>query len=222
MKKEEAREKTEETISKPGEGGWGKENYPSPEGAAFIECEEMKCVGCGICQMACSMYHFGVINKDLARIQVRKYLLPLPKAVQVTCVQCPPQERECEKACPQNPPAIHFDRDSLHMVIDKERCLGEKCLLCQRACSAKAIRIYPSVSPKPFVCDLCDPENKGTRNPQCVNVCPYGALYYKSTAVRFGYLIHDIMRKHADEKAELIARRLYPLTRKNVGNPGWK
>jgi NAD-dependent dihydropyrimidine dehydrogenase PreA subunit len=70
------------------EKGWGKENLPNPIGAAYVECEEMKCVGCGICQMACSMKHFGVINKELARIQVCKYLLPLPKAVQVTCVQC--------------------------------------------------------------------------------------------------------------------------------------
>ena len=77
VKKRETRGKKEPATLKPAEGGWGKENYPYPEGPAFIECEEMKCVGCGICQMACSMYHFGVINKDLARIQVRKYLLPL-------------------------------------------------------------------------------------------------------------------------------------------------
>jgi Fe-S-cluster-containing hydrogenase component 2 len=206
----------------PKPAGWGKESYPYPEGAAYIECDELKCVGCGICQMACSMYHFGVLNKDLARIQVRKYLLPLPKAVQTTCVQCPPQERECEKACPLKPPAVHFDRSTFHMVIDTDRCLGEKCLKCREACSAKAIRIYPSVSPKPFVCDLCDPENKGTRNPQCVNVCPYGALYYKSTMVRWAYSIHDVLRKHADEKADLIAKRLYPLKKDTMAVPGWK
>ena len=202
--------------------GWGKENYPFPKGAAYIECNELRCTGCKICQMACSMHHFGVINKDLSRVQVRKYLLPLPKAVQVTCVQCPPQERECEKACPLDPPVIHMDRETLHMVIDEERCLGEKCLLCLKACSADAIRIYPSVSPAPFVCDLCDTENNGNRNPQCVDVCPYDALYFKSSAARFGYSIHDIMRKHADEKAELIAKRLYPLTKETMGNPGWK
>jgi len=208
--------------TKPKEKGWGKENYPYPKGAGFIECDEMKCVGCGICQMACSMHHFGVINKDLARIQVRKYLLPLPKAVQMTCVQCPPEERECQKACPQDPPAIYFDKNTLHLVIDEERCLGEECLLCRQACSAQAIRIYPSVSPTPFVCDLCDTKNKGHRLPQCVNVCPYGALSFKSTAVRFGYLIHDILRVHPDEKAEMIAKRLYPLTRETLGNPGWR
>ena len=201
---------------------WGKENYPFPEGAAYIECNELKCTGCKICQMACSMYHFGVINKNLSRIQVRKYLLPLPKAVQVTCVQCPPQERECEKACPLDSPVIHMDKETLHMVIEVERCLGEKCLLCLKACSADAIRIYPSVSPAPFVCDLCDTENTGNRDPQCVNVCPYDALYFKSSEARFGYSIHDVMRKHADEKAELIAKRLYPLTKESMGNPGWK
>ncbi|MFH1640212.1 MAG: hypothetical protein ABIB93_07905 [Chloroflexota bacterium] len=222
MEKRETGGNPKKAAVEPKREGWGKENYPCPEGAAYIECDELKCTGCGICQMACSMYHFGVINKDLSRIQVRKYILPIPKAIQVTCVQCPPRERECEKACPLNPPAVHFDRNTLHMVIDEKRCLGEKCLLCRQACSAKAIRIYPSVSPKPFVCDLCDPKNNGNRNPQCVNICPYGALYYKSTMVRWSYAIHDIMRKHADEKADLIAKRLYPLKKNIMAHPGWK
>ena len=210
-------------IDEANEEGWGKENYPYPIGAAFIECDEMKCVGCGICQMACSMKHFGVINKELARIQVRKYLLPLPKAVQVTCVQCSDEERECEKACPVSPPAIYFDKHLLHMVVAEDRCLGEKCLQCQEACSAKAIRFYPSVSPKPFVCDLCDTKNDGNRKPECVNVCPYGALHFLgSRDPFFGYSAQDITRKHADEKAELIAKRLYPLTKESMGYPGWR
>jgi Fe-S-cluster-containing hydrogenase component 2 len=201
---------------------WGKAKYPTPTGTAFIECDELKCTGCGICQMACSMKHFGVINKELARIQVRKYLLPLPKAVQVTCVQCSDEERECEKACPLSPPAIYFDKDTFHMVVAEDRCLGEKCLQCLRACSARAIRIYPSVSPKPFVCDLCDTENNGNREPECVNVCPHDALHFISARERFEYAIQDLYRKHTDVKAELIAKRLYPLTRESMGNPGWR
>jgi Fe-S-cluster-containing hydrogenase component 2 len=202
--------------------GWGQENYPYPKGAAFIECDEMKCVGCGICQMACSMKHFGVINKDLSRIQVRKYLLPLPKAVQVTCVQCPDGERECEKACPVKSPAVYYDNDLLHMVIDEDTCLGEKCLKCREACPALAIGIYPSISSKPFICDLCDTEGNGKREPVCIDVCPYNALYFKRSFGRFGFVIHDITRIHADEKAEMIAKRLYPLTKDSMGNPGWR
>ncbi|MCJ7594055.1 MAG: 4Fe-4S dicluster domain-containing protein [Desulfobacterales bacterium] len=206
----------------PEEKGWGKEHYPCPVGPAFIECDEMRCVGCGICQMACSMKHFGVINKELSRIQVRKYLLPLPKAVQVTCLQCRDEERECEKACPVDPPAIHFDKKSLHMVVDADRCVGFKCGKCREACSAGAVRFYPSVTKNAFLCDLCDTENTGDTAPECVNVCPYTALYFREATERFGHKIQDTMRKHPDEKAEWIAARLYPLRRDSMGNPGWR
>ncbi len=200
--------------------GWGKENFAYPKGQAFVECDEMKCVGCGICQMACSMKHFGVINKELARIQVRKYLVPLPKAVQVTCIQCREEERECQKTCPLDPPAIHFDVKTQHMVVAQDRCLGNDCLQCQSACTAKAIRSYPAVSPVPLVCDLCDTTNNGSRDPQCVRICPYGALTVSSTEDdRFAYTAHDISRKHADEKADLISKRLYPLTKTSLHRP---
>jgi hypothetical protein len=40
--------------------------------------------------------------------------------------------------------------------------------------------------------------------------------------VTFGYPVRDLMRKHADEKAELIARRLYPLRKDSMWEPGWR
>ena len=112
---------------------WGREVYPPPTGVAFIDSDVMKCVGCGLCAEACSMKHFGVINKDFSRIHVRKFLLPLPKAIIVTCSQCQAEERPCEEACPVTPPAIHFDDKTLHMVVDEETCTG--CLLCRDACA---------------------------------------------------------------------------------------
>jgi carbon-monoxide dehydrogenase iron sulfur subunit len=199
--------------------GWGKENYVFPRGVACIECDEMKCVGCGICQMACSMHHFGVINKDLSRIQVRKYGLPISKGIQVTCSQCQDEERECEKACPVDPPAVYFDKESLHLVIDRERCLGEGCLQCREACSARAIRNHPQLSPIPFACDLCDTENTGQCQPQCVNVCPTGALYFKDFEARGWYPIRDLFRKSLDEKAKLLAKRLHPLSPESMWQP---
>lgn len=203
------------------EDGWGKENYPYPTGTAFIECDEMKCIGCGICQMACSIKHHGVINKDLARIQIRKYLLPIPKGIQVTCSQCQEEERECQKACPLDPPAVYFDNSVLHMVLDQERCLGHRCLQCRKACPAKAIRNHPILSPKPFICDLCDTGNNGMRDPQCVRVCPTGALYFKDLEARY-YPIRDLMRKHPDEKADMISKRLYPLSKDCMWQPKQK
>lgn len=195
--------------------GWGAYHYPYPSGVAMIETYEMKCVGCSLCSYACAMKHFGVMNTELSNIRVRKYLLPLPKSVQVTCSQCQVEERECEKACPVDPVAITFDEDTLHMVIDAETCLGEKCMQCRDACPSKAVHIYPSVSPTPFVCDLCDTENTGDRDPQCIQICPYDALYFKDERNR------DHGRMHADEKAELISHRLHPMVKESMGYPEW-
>lgn len=197
---------------------WGRELYPPPKGVAFIDADIMRCVGCGLCAEACSMHHFGVINKDFARIYVRNFLLPLPKAIVVTCCQCQAEERACEKACPQSPPAIYFDEKTLHMVIDVNRCTG--CLVCRDACGTEAIRYNPDLSDKPFVCDLCDKDNTGQRDPQCVKICPATALYYHNRVERIRPL-RDMMRKSSDTKANLVSRRLYPLTRESIAFPPW-
>ncbi len=198
---------------------WGREIYPPPTGVAFIDSDVMKCTGCGLCAEACSMRHFGVINKDLARIYVRKYLLPLPKAIVVTCSQCQAEERLCEKACPITPPAIYFDEKTLHMVINEESCTG--CMACQEACGTEAIRVNSDESNLPFVCDLCDLDNTGERNPQCVQICPTTALYFHDQDER-GRPLRDTFRRSADEKAEMVARRLYPLTRDSLAYPPWQ
>ena len=198
---------------------WGREIYPPPKGVAFIEVNDLKCVGCGLCAEACSMQHFGVINKSWARIYVRKVLLPLPKAVAVSCCQCQAQERPCEKACPVDPPAIHFDDKTLHMTVNKETCLG--CQACKEACGSEAIRFVPEVAESPLVCDLCDTKNTGERNPQCVQICPVNALYYHNREERVRP-IRDTLRRSSEEKAGFIARRLYPLTRDSVAFPPWK
>lgn len=198
---------------------WGREIYPPPQGTAFIDADVMKCTGCGLCAEACSMQHYGVINKDFARIYVRKFLLPLPKAIIVTCSQCQAEERPCEKACPVSPPAIYFDEKTLHMVVDDDRCIG--CLDCREACGTEAVRFNPDISDKPFVCDLCDSNNTGERNPQCVKICPTSAILYHDQDER-GRPLRDSFRRSSNEKAEYVASRLYPLTRESLAFPVWK
>jgi Fe-S-cluster-containing hydrogenase component 2 len=198
---------------------WGREVYPLPNGIAFIDSDVMKCVGCGLCAEACSIQHFGVINKDFARIYIRKFLLPLPKAIVVTCSQCQEEERLCQKACPVSPPVIFFDDTTLHMIVDKERCTG--CLLCKDACGTEAIRYNPDISDTPLVCDLCDTNNTGERNPQCVQICPMSALYYHDQNER-GRSLRDSFRRSTDEKAGMVARRLYPLTKDSLAFPTWE
>jgi carbon-monoxide dehydrogenase iron sulfur subunit len=196
--------------------GWGVDNLPYPTGPAFIQLREDLCVGCGICEMACSMFHYAVINRELSRIRVTKYMTPLSKAIQSICVQCDEKERECEKACPLDPPVIHFDEKTLSMNVDTERCLGHKCGSCRKACSAEVPRFYLPEHDYPLVCDLC--ERNGERRPRCVEVCPTSALEYMPSVGRFGASVAHWWRINPDEKAELISKRLYPLRRDTVGH----
>ena len=186
--------------------GWGVENLPTPEGLALIEARWDLCIGCGLCEIACSMYHHGVINRELSRIRIFRYLLPAPKSVQNVCTQCSEKERECEKACPVNPPVIHYDTATFHMVVDEKRCLGSKCAKCLKACPAEIPRFYPPERNYAMVCDLC--ERDGARRPQCVEICPSFALEFMGPQFP-----QHLQRIHPDDKADCMAERLHPLPR---------
>lgn len=188
----------------PSKKGWGVEDIPFPTGVAYIQTRWDQCIGCGACEIACSMYHYGVINRELSRIRIYRYLTPLPKSVQNVCSQCPAQERECQKACPLDPPAIYYDDKLFHMRVDTERCAGYKCAKCQEACPAKVPLFYPPQHNHALVCDLC--EKNGERKPECVEICPTYALEFLPPS----YPQH-LDRIHPDEKAACLARRLYPL-----------
>ncbi len=187
--------------------GWGVERIKFPEGVAYIQARWDLCIGCGMCEIACSMHHYGVMNRELSRIRIFRYLTPVPKSVQNVCTQCSEQERECQKACPNDPPVIHYDSEKFHMTVDAERCLGSGCALCRDACPAKIPRFYAPEHDHAFVCDLC--EKNGERRPQCVEVCPSYALEYMPPP--FPTFPRHLERVHPDQKAELISKRLYPL-----------
>ncbi|MBI4632558.1 MAG: 4Fe-4S dicluster domain-containing protein [Deltaproteobacteria bacterium] len=185
--------------------GWGIESVPDPKEEALIEARWDLCIGCGYCEVACSMFHYGVINRELSRIRIYRYLLPAPKSVQNICCQCSAEERECEKACPLDPPVIHYDKEKFHMVVDEDRCLGAKCGKCLKACPAKVPRFYPSRHKHAMVCDLC--EKDGVRRPQCVEVCPSFALEFMEPQFP-----QHMQRIHPDEKAACMSERMKPLT----------
>ncbi len=194
---------------------YGREVYPLPgvKVPAFIYMDEAVCTGCALCTYACSMKHFGVINKDASNIQVRQPQIPIPKGIPVACSQCEVDERECEKACPTTPKSITYDTKTMHMVISKATCLGERCLRCQKACNAKAVRFNEAVSDKPFVCDLCDTENTGNRDPECIKICAFSAISFRDKGAHYWH------RRSIMEKANLLAKRIYPITKESFCSP---
>lgn len=211
MKNEQQEKSPPETnLSRPGEKqGWGVENLPFPTGVAYINTRWDLCTGCGACELACSMFHYGVINRELSRIRIYRYVLPVPKSVQTVCSQCSEKERECEKACPMEPRVIHYDEELKNMVVDRDGCLGASCGKCREACPAKVPRFYPPDHDYPLVCDLC--EQDGERQPQCVEICPNQALEF--LAPKFP---QHLERIHPDEKADCLVKRLYPLPEDRV------
>ncbi len=189
--------------------GWGIEDLPFPKGVAYIQPRWDLCTGCGMCEIACSIHHHGVINRELSRIRIYRYLIPLPKSVQNVCAQCPEEERECQKACPVTPPVIHYDDKTLHIKVDSDRCLGSGCGACKDACPAEIPRFCLPEYDYPLVCDLC--EKDGERRPQCVEVCPSYALEFMTPAFP-----QHLERIHPDEKAECVSKRLYPLSKDKI------
>ena len=126
-----------------------------------IAVDESKCVGCHICELICSIYHFKVNNPKKAGIRVlARYPSDIGYEVHV-CRQC--EEMFCAAVCPVNA----IKRINGVVIIDHEVCTS--CYACVQACPYNAIFIHQEVG-KPIKCDLC------SGNPQCVPRCPLGAL----------------------------------------------
>ena len=140
-----------------------------PLAKAIILVDKTLCSGCRTCEMACSNFNAAGQNSySHARIMLEKEYIEgnyQPKA----CYHC--ADPPCLKACPVG--AIHVDRSSgtFARITDEEKCIG--CEECVQACGQffrpSRSRFDPEKE-KAFKCHLC------FGDPQCVKMCPYGAL----------------------------------------------
>ncbi|WP_034629839.1 4Fe-4S dicluster domain-containing protein, partial [Desulfotruncus alcoholivorax] len=118
-----------------------------------------KCIGCRLCEMACSGVKEGVFNPSLARLQVasRYKAYKLVNEAKI-CDSC----QSCVRACSTG--AIKFEEGRL--VFVKDDCV--KCGACFEACPTGVLR--PGGDEFPLLCDGCQGD------PYCVKWCPHGAL----------------------------------------------
>lgn len=115
------------------------------------------CVGCQMCELACSLVHVGRLNPYEARIKVTKVEAE-GKVFPVICHHC--QIAKCEQACPTK--ALYFDPKLRDVVMLNEgKCV--RCMECVYACPFGAIQVSPAGGI--LKCDLCGGE------PACVKVC---------------------------------------------------
>lgn len=153
-----------------------------------IVADPIKCTGCRICEMVCSIKKEGVNNPTRARIQVIKWdaaALSMP----IVCQQC--QDPPCLAVCPVN--ALSRDENLGVVNLAQDVCIG--CKACVASCPFGAIGIDTKAD-RITKCDLCEGD------PTCVKFCDTGAIQFLTAST----LNLRKKRESAQKFSELLQR----------------
>ena len=124
------------------------------------------CTGCGICELACSLYNEDECNPERSRIKVvRDESNGVPLSTPIVCQQC--ESAACKEVCPTR--AIYRDLNTNALVVNPNKCIG--CKYCVNACLFGAMS-FDRMKSVPFKCNVC------SGKPACVELCPTDALQY--------------------------------------------
>lgn len=126
-----------------------------------IVVQSKKCIECHLCQLVCSLSKSGIIDLKASAVRISEGA----EASLLICLQC--GHKMCQEVCLRK--AIEIS-DIGAVIIDKDKCDG--CGKCIGACNNHAIVLEAEEGPV-RVCDLCG------GLPNCVAVCPTGALKYE-------------------------------------------
>ncbi len=132
-----------------------------------IECDTDKCVGCDICEYACSFEKEKVFNPLKSRIRSVR-VEPLHTTT-ITCKGC--IDAPCVTACPEG--ALSQAKDTGVISVEEAKCKG--CDWCVESCQFGAITQHPTTN-RAMVCDTCNGD------PKCVEACPESALSLKGAS----------------------------------------
>ncbi len=130
----------------------------------MLVVDHLKCTGCRLCEVACSVNKNGVSNPARARIAVigwEDVCLGIP----MMCQQC--ELAPCESVCPVG--ALTRDEDIGRVFLNYDLCIG--CKFCVAACPFGAMGI-DTADRRVVKCDLCDGD------PMCVKFCETKALQF--------------------------------------------
>ncbi len=129
----------------------------------FINCDSDKCIGCEICEYACSAEKEKVFNPTKSRIRALR--LDIFSNIALTCRTC--KDAPCVSACPKD--ALSQSNETGIVKVDETICDG--CGWCIEACEYGAVTLHPNTR-KAIICDGCNGE------PKCIEACPETALTF--------------------------------------------
>lgn len=160
---------------------------------AFVVADPKKCIGCKVCEVACSVAHTDHAVTTVGTLDTP--IIPKLYLVKTPNVTMPVQCRHCEDApCANVCPVAAITQVKHAIIIDEDTCMG--CKTCMMACPFGAIDLVPVYKEgEPVVqtglkaddqdglvekelvvaskCDLCGGRDNG---PACVEACPEKAL----------------------------------------------
>lgn len=129
-----------------------------------VICDPDKCVGCRLCEYACSATKTGAFDATMSRIRVVR-IEPITMTA-VTCRLC--ADAPCITACPRD--ALTRSEKNGIILVDEDKCDG--CGWCIEACDFGAVVLNPETK-RVEICNLCEDLEDG---PRCVQFCPKDAL----------------------------------------------
>jgi len=128
-----------------------------------------KCTGCRNCELACSFEQEGSFRPGATRVHTFTWERE-GFSVPLMCQQC--DDAACVNICPTG--AMHHSGNGSNLVeLDRSACIG--CKMCVIACPFGSVR-YDSVTKSISKCDTCGGA------PECVEMCPNGALEFVDDA----------------------------------------
>ncbi len=136
----------------------------APQSYQHVICDPSKCIGCRICEYACSATKTGTFDPSLSRIRVVR-IEPITMTA-ITCRLC--IDAPCITACPRD--ALSRSEKNGIILVDEDKCDG--CGWCVEACDFGAVVLNP-ITRHAEICNLCEDQPNG---PRCVEFCPKEAL----------------------------------------------
>ncbi|MFP3896868.1 MAG: 4Fe-4S dicluster domain-containing protein [Anaerolineales bacterium] len=132
-------------------------------GYEHIVCDPDKCMGCRLCEYACSVTKTGSFDPSRSRIRVVR-IEPVTMTA-IACRLC--EDAPCILACPRD--ALTRSEENGIILVDEDECDG--CGWCVEACEFGAVVLNPTTK-NAEICDLCPDEEE----PPCITICPKDAL----------------------------------------------
>lgn len=154
----------------------------------MIHCDIVLCVGCRMCEVACSDFHFGAVSPALSRIRVVK-LEAIGVDVAIACMSC--EEKPCLE-CPTEALSVGASGE---IILERDLC--NACETCVEVCPVGAVGFFEE---EPLFCDLCGGATS------CIDVCPTGALSNRDAGVSLADYLDNEGRPR--EKRALYVERL--------------